>query len=431
MSQVLTETVKQAMEDASAPEVKDQYRKFVTEQAITQQVKAMAESSAATNQTPGVKNWDPVLIKMVRRAMPQMIAFDVMGVQPMSGPTGSIFAMRARYTSQTGPEAFVDEANTAFSGTGTHAGDPSGVTAGFVSPADAGPPAVPAVPAATTSYGVGMDLAMAENLGATSGQPWAEMALSVERVDVSAKSRKLKASFSHELAQDMRAIHGLDINTELANILSTEIMAEIDREAVRTINVSAQFGAQSAATPGIYDVNTDADGRWLVEKFKGLLYLIEVEANTIAIRTRRGRGNRIICSPGVATALNMAGYLDTGGNASLPQSLQVDPASSTFAGTLAGKYQVFIDPYAVIDYFTVVYKGSNAWDAGIYYAPYVPLQLHTAIAEDTFQPKIGFSTRYGIVANPFVSTKADGTTVTGKGLGQGENFYARKVIVKL
>lgn len=425
MSKMLTETVKNAMEDPTAPVVNDAYRKYVTEQAITEQVKAMAESAAATNTTAGVRNWDPVLIKMVRRSMPQMIAFDFFGVQPMSGPTGSIFAMRSRYTNQTGTEAFFDEANSAFSGTGTQAGDPSGVTKGFIDPTVGSE-----VPDADTSAGTGMSLAAAEALGVSGGTAWNEMAVSVERVDVSAKSRKLKASFSHELATDMRNIHGLDINTELSNILSTEIMAEIDRESVRTLNISAKFGAQNATTPGLYDVDVDADGRWLVEKFKGLLYLIETEANAIGVSTRRGRGNRILCSPGVATALNMAGYLDTGGRSKFG-TLNDDPASSTYAGVLSGKFQVFIDPYAVVDYFTVVYKGANAWDAGIYYAPYVPLQLHTTTAEDTFQPKIGFSTRYGIVANPFVSTLANGNTVTGKGLGQGENFYARKVIVKL
>lgn len=423
---MLTETIQKAMADDTVPPIQDSYRKYVTEQAIEQQVKAMAESTAATNQTPGVANWDPVLIKMVRRSVPQMIAFDFFGVQPMSGPTGSIFAMRSRYTNQTGAEAFFDEANTAFSGAGTHAGDPSGITTGFVDNTVGSE-----VPGANSSTGTGMALTAAENLGVAGGTAWSEMAVSVERVDVSAKSRKLKASFSHELAQDMRAIHGLDINTELSNILATEVMAEIDREAVRTLNISAQFGAQNTTKPGLYDVDTDADGRWLVEKFKGLLYLIEQEANAIAVSTRRGRGNRILCSPGVATALNMAGYLDTGGNTQLASNLLVDPSSSAYAGLLAGKYQVFIDPYAVVDYFTVAYKGANAWDAGIYYAPYVPLQLHTAVAEDTFQPKIGFSTRYGIVANPFVSNKADGTQVAGKGLGQGENFYARKVIVKL
>lgn len=426
MSKMLTETVKSAMDDVTAPVVNDQYRRYVTEQAITEQVKAMAESSAAVNQTAGVKNWDPVLIKMVRRSMPQMIAFDFFGVQPMSGPTGSIFAMRSRYTSQTGAEALFDEANTAFSGTGSQTGDPSGITVGFVDNTVGSE-----VPSADTATGTGMTTAAAEALGVSGGTAWNEMAVTVERVDVSAKSRKLKASFSHELATDMRNIHGLDINTELANILSTEIMAEIDRESVRTLNISAKFGAQNATVPGLYDVAVDADGRWLVERFKGLLYQIEQEANAIGVSTRRGRGNRILCSPGVATALNMAGYLDTGGNTQLGKNLNVDPASSTYAGMLSGKFQVFIDPYAVVDYFTVVYKGANAWDAGIYYAPYVPLQLHTTVGEDTFQPKIGFSTRYGIVANPFVSTLANGNTVTGKGLGQGENFYARKVIVKL
>jgi len=398
--------------------IKDEYKKFVTESAITNQInymKSLNESDAHTTQTAGVSNWDPVLIRMVRRSMPQLMAFDLAGVQPMSGPTGSIFAMRSRYATQTGTEALFNEANSAYSGTGAQAGDTSGFAANAFSTGD---------PAASTTYGTGMSKVAGEALGTDAGDPWKEMTFSIERVDVSAKTRKLKASFTHELRHDLRQIHGLDAETELGNILSTEIVAEQDREILRTINVAAVLGAQQASIPGMFDLAADSDGRWLAEKFRGLLFQVELEANAVARSTRRGKANRVICSSNVASALNMAGVIDY--NPALAASLNVDETSTTFAGVLMGRYQVHIDPYATIDYITVGYKGANAWDAGVYWCPYVPLEMVRATAEDSFQPRIGFQTRYGVIANPFESTLANGSAKSGKGLGQGENSYFRK-----
>lgn len=419
----LQEQVNKLIENEKFPEIKNDYKKYVTEQALTTQISYMqgiSEASAGTTtQTPGVANWDPILIKMVRRSMPMLMAFDLAGVQPMSGPTGSIFAMRARYENQTGDEALFNEARSGFSGNKVaQVGDTSGFPADYFDTGD---------PAASTNYGTGMDLATAENLGTVSGDPWNEMSFTIERVDVSAKSRKLKASFSRELQHDLRQIHGLDAETELSNILSTEIAAEMDRELLRTINVAAVVGAQDAAVPGLFDLSADSDGRWLVEKFKGLLFQLELEANTVNRTTRRGKANRVICSSNVASALNMAGVLDY--NPQLAANLNVDESSTTFAGVLLGRYQVHIDPYATRDYITVAYKGGNAWDAGVYWCPYVPLEMYRAVGEDSFQPRIGFQTRYGVIANPFESTLANGDAKAGKGLGQGENSYFRKFAV--
>ena len=420
MSNLLKEAVDKVMNDEKAPAITDDYRRYVTEAVIENQIKfnkGMNESETPTNQTSGVSNFDPVLIKMVRRTMPKLMAFDLTGVQPMSGPTGSIFAMRARYTSQTGTEALFDEANSAFSGVGTQAGDTSGFAADAFGVDD---------PTTGTSKGTGMSTGAGEVLGVDGGTAWNEMAFSIERTDVSVKSRKLKAQFSRELAYDLKNIHGLDAETELANILSTEIVSEIDRELLRTINVAAVLGAQSAAVPGRFDLAADSDGRWLVEKFKGLLFQIELEANRVAIETRRGRANRIICSSNVASALSMSGVLSY--NPNLASNLTVDPTASTYAGVLMGKYQVYIDPYATIDYVTVGYRGANAWDAGVYYCPYLPLEMYRAVGEDTFAPKIGFASRYGIIANPYEHNDANGARA-GKGLGQGENRYFRKFAV--
>lgn len=422
MSKQLNEAVDKYMNDEKAPVINDDYRKFVTEAVVRNQIefnRGINESDDPTNQTPGVKNFDPVLIKMVRRSMPKLMAFDLTGVQPMTGPTGSIFAMRARYNNQTGDEALFDEARSGFSGDKTvQAGDTSGFPADFFSTGD---------PATGTNYGTGMTTDTAESLGSTAGDPWNEMAFTIERTDVSVKSRKLKAQFSRELQYDLKNIHGLDAETELANILSTEITAEIDRELLRTINVAAVVGAQSAATPGLFDLASDSDGRWLVEKFKGLLFQIELEANRVSIETRRGKANRIICSANVASAMNMAGVLDY--NPQLAAAMQVDPSANTYAGVLLGKYQVYIDPYATVDYVTVGYRGSNAWDAGVYYCPYLPLEMYRAQGEDTFAPKIGFASRYGIIANPYEHNNASGER-PGKGLGQGENRYFRKFAVR-
>lgn len=421
----LNESVTQLIESDKFAPIKDDYRKYVTEQALSTQIKFMKginESDVPTNQTAGVSNFDPVLIKMVRSSMPQLMAFDLAGVQPMTGPTGSIFAMRSRYENQTGAEAFRDEANSAWSGTGTQAGDTSGFAVDAFGTGD---------PDTATSYGTGMDLTDGEVLGSTGNSAWNEMAFTIERVDVSAKTRKLKAQFSRELQYDLKNIHGLDADQELATILANEIRAEQDRELLRTINVAAKLGAQSAATPGLFDLQADSDGRWLVERFKGLMFQLELEANAIAKSTRRGKANRVICSSNVASALNMAGVLDY--NPALAAKLQVDEASATFAGVLLGRYQVFIDPYATRDYITVGYKGANSWDAGVYYCPYLPLEMYRATGEDNFNPRIGFATRAGIIANPFDHNKLGVSGAVeaqaGKGLGQGESSYFRKFAV--
>lgn len=419
--ELLKEEIQQLIESDAFPKINSDFRKKVTEAVLQNQLKyqqQIAEGAAPTNQTGGVANWDPVLVKMVRRAMPQLMAFDLMGVQPMSAPTGSIFAMRARYGNQTGTEALFNEADSDYSGTGTHGGDTSGFD---VNALGAGNPTV------ATTYGTGMTKAAGEVLGSTSNPAWAEMAFSIERTDVTAKTRKLKANFSRELAFDMKNVHGLDADAELSNILSSEIVAEIDRECLRTVNVAATLGAKFATTPGLFDLSADSDGRWLVERFKGLLFQIEIEANAIAKATRRGRANRIICSSNVASALNMAGVLVY--NPSLNNSLGTDDTAQTYAGVLMGKYQVYIDPYATIDYVTVGYRGSNAWDAGVYFCPYLPLEMYRSQDQDTFNPIMGFATRYGIVANPFAANTASGAKA-GKGLAQGENPYFSKMAIK-
>lgn len=424
MTELLKEDIQKLIESDKFPAITSQYRKNVTERVLETQIKYMkgineaSGSAMPVNQTgAGIANFDPVLVKMVRRSVPQLMAFDLMGVQPMTGPTGSIFAMRSRYVNQTGPEALYDEANSAFSGAGTQGGDTSGFATDAFGAGD---------PAAGTTYGTGMSKSAGEALGTDGGTAWNEMAFSIERVDVSAKTRKLKAQFTRELQYDLRNIHGLDAETELANMLSTEIVAETDRECIRTVNVSAVLGAKHAATAGVFDVAADSDGRWLVERFKGLLFQLEIEANEVAKATRRGRANRIICSSNVASALNMAGVLDY--NPGYTANLNVDDTAQTYAGVLMGRYQVFIDPFATVDYITVGYRGANAWDAGIYYCPYLPLELYRTAGETTFNPIIGFATRYGVVANPFASHSATGAKA-GLGLGQGENQYFRKMRV--
>jgi hypothetical protein len=343
--------------------------------------------------------------------MPNLIAYDIAGVQPMTGPTGLIFAMRSRYSNQAGTEAFYNEAATAFSGTGTQTGEP--IPAGF-----------PANTALLTT-GTGMDTADAEALGSIPGtNDFAEMAFSIEKVTVSARSRALKAEYTTELAQDLRAVHGLDAETELSNILQSEILVEINRELVRTIYTNAVQGAAATAVAGTFDLDVDANGRWSVEKFKGLMFQIEQEANAIAKATRRGKGNIVICSSDVASALQMAGVLDytpaLNGNA-----LEVDDTGNTFAGVLNGRYRVYIDPYAGNNYMVVGYKGTSAFDAGLFYCPYVPLQMVRAVGENSFQPKIGFKTRYGMVANPF----AKGVTQGLGALDVNSNVYYRRVRV--
>jgi hypothetical protein len=397
-------------------------------------------SAAAGGPTAG---FDPVLISLIRRSMPNLVAYDLAGVQPMSGPTGLIFAMRSRYTNQSGNESFYNESDSAFSGQDAGLDETAGFSdgaAGIGTTAQGGTnPSVlnPVGTATSTAYNVGQGMVTgdAENLDGTSGDAFNQMAFSIEKVTVTAKSRALKAEYSLELAQDLKAIHGLNAEAELANILSTEILAEINREVIRTIYKVAEQGAvQNTATAGIFDLDVDSNGRWSVEKFKGLLFQIERDANAIAQRTRRGKGNIVMCSADVASALTMAGVLDY--TPALNANLNVDDTGNTFAGTLMGKFRVYIDPYSANlttanatpgnQYYVVGYKGSSPYDAGIFYCPYVPLQMVRAVGENSFQPKIGFKTRYGLVANPF----AEGTS---QGLGRlqvNANRYYRRVAVK-
>ena len=411
-SESLQEKWAPVIEHAELPQIKDGYRKAVTAMVLENQEKAMAEErsqqsfqlheAAPANSVgngSGVNNWDPILISLVRRAMPNLMAYDIAGVQPMSGPTGLIFAMKSRYSTQAGTEALFDEANTGFSGTGTQGGESSSLVG---VDADANAVADP------FGVGTGMSTAAGEDVA------FAQMAFSIEKATVTAKTRALKAEYTMELAQDLKAVHGLDAESELANILSAEILAEINREVIRTINVKAKLGAKTSnvATPGIFDLSTDADGRWSAEKYKGLLMQIERESNVIAKETRRGKGNFIVCSSDVASALAAAGVLDY--TPALATNLQVDDTGNTFAGVLNGRTKVYIDPYATADYINVGYRGASAYDAGMFYCPYVPLTMVRAVGENSFQPKIGFKTRYGIVANPFAGTAAANDTGTDR-----------------
>ena len=406
---------------------------FLTEQPTN----AVGNGGYTSQGGQTVAGFDPVLISLIRRSMPNLVAYDLAGVQPMSGPTGLIFAMRSRYTNQSGTEAFFNEPDTAFSG--QDAGNDltngfSDVTAGMGTTAQSGSnPSIlnPVGSATSTAYDVGQGMRTddAEGLDGTGGNAFNQMAFSIEKVTVTAKSRALKAEYSLELAQDLKAIHGLNAEAELANILSTEILAEINREVIRTIYKVAEQGAvENTATAGVFDLDVDSNGRWSVEKFKGLLFQIERDANRIAQRTRRGKGNIILCSADVASALTMAGVLDY--TPALNANLNVDDTGNTFAGVLLGKYRVYIDPYAANvaaqQYYVVGYKGTSPYDAGLFYCPYVPLQMVRAVGENTFQPKIGFKTRYGLVANPF----AEGTE---QGLGRlkvNQNRYYRRVQIK-
>ena len=415
------------LNEESAGAIQDQHRKAVTAAVLENQEQALREEGALmeTNNTTAVTsgttaNWNPVLIALVRRAMPNLMAYDICGVQPMTGPTGLIFAMKSRYqTTKDGAiadvtEALFDEAIANYSGdssTSTQSTDPSGLSGLTDGDADStiddsrGNPISTIDPHST---------AEAEALGG-SGQPqFAEMGFTIEKATVTAKSRALKAEYTLELAQDLKAIHGLDAETELANILSTEIMAEINREVVRTINSQAKTGAGTANTAinGIFNIQTDADGRWSVEKFKGLILQIEREANTIAKETRRGKGNFMVCSSDVASALAASGMMDY--TPAMSTNLNVDDTGNTFAGVLNGRMRVYIDPYSSGDYINVGYKGTNPYDAGVFYCPYVPLTMVRAVGEDTFQPKIGFKTRYGMVSNPFVGSTPQSGLATAK-----------------
>ena len=394
--QYLSETIEKKwspiLDHKDLPEIKDVHRRQVTGQILENQQSFLTEAAPA-NVTGDVDKWDPILISLVRRALPNLIAFDVAGVQPLSGPSGLIFALKAHY-GNSGDEALFDEADTQFGGAGTHSGtDP---TLGNSASA-AGTRYNSATPLTSTT-GTGMATLTGE------GNISSEMSVTINKVSATAKTRALKAEYSTELAQDMKAIHGLDAETELSNILSAEILAEINREIIRTINIISKQGAEkNTTTAGEFDLDTDASGRWSVEKFKGLLFQIEREANAIAKATRRGKGNLIITSSDVASALSMAGVLDHA--PALQTNLNVDDTGNTFAGLLNGRIKVYVDPYfsaTATEYVTVGYKGASPFDAGFFYCPYVPLQLVRAIGEDNFQPKIAFKTRYATVVNPFI-----------------------------
>ena len=461
------------LDHEGSDKITDSHRRMVTAVLLENQEKALTEEreflseAAPTNSTGSqgttagfsagaaqggpVAGFDPVLISLIRRAMPNLVAYDLAGVQPMNGPTGLIFAMRSRFTNQSGDEALFNEADTSFSAVGAGAtetgigsgytqneGSDTGTAVGFgtTQSGSGGNPALlnptSGAPANQLAYktGRGMDTEDAEALGDGSGPNFNEMAFSIEKVTVTAKSRALKAEYSLELAQDLKAIHGLNAEAELANILSTEILAEINREVIRSIYKVAEAGAQAnVASGGTFDLDIDSNGRWSVEKFKGLIFQIERDANAIAQRTRRGKGNMILCSADVASALTMAGVLDY--TPALNANLNVDDTGNTFAGVLQGKYRVYIDPYSsnvsADQYYVVGYKGSSPYDAGLFYCPYVPLQMVRAVGQDTFQPKIGFKTRYGLVANPFAEGDA-----TSQGLGRlavNSNRYYRRVKV--
>lgn len=426
---VVLENTERALREATAH---GDYQ-TLTETSSAVHVNAMGGSSSTAG-AGGIDTFDPVLVSLVRRAMPNLIAYDICGVQPMTGPTGLIFAMRSRYSTQANStggygqgyadnETFYNEVNTAFSSVVSGANTFGNKFTGSI-PGDSNTTGLSAVN--TYNTGTGMSTAQSEALGTDSNTAFPQMAFSIEKVTVTAKSRALKAEYTMELAQDLKAIHGLDAESELSNILSAEILAEINREVVRTINITAVPGAQeNVTTTGIFDLDTDANGRWSVEKFKGLMFQLEREANAIAKQTRRGKGNIVICSSDVASALQMAGVLDYT-PALNSNNLSVDDTGNTFAGVLNGRLKVYIDPYAIGgNYLTVGYKGSNAFDAGLFYCPYVPLQMVRAVDQSSFQPKIGFKTRYGMVANPF----AEGTY---KGLGElalNTNKYYRRIIV--
>ena len=447
LSEAIQQKWQPVLDHPELPKVTDGYKRAVTAMVLENQEKALKEDAAFLSEAApanatgsNVQNWNPILISLVRRALPNLIAYDVCGVQPMSGPTGLIFAMRSRYATQAGTEALFDEADSDFSGRNA-AGSATG---GYSTTAHAGsnPGVLNDGSPGTYTAGTAMTTAAAEALGDASGNAFAEMAFSIEKSTVTAKSRALKAEYTMELAQDLKAIHGLDAETELSNILSAEILAEINREVVRSIYIGAEFGqadndnsngAINTTTAGIFDLDTDSNGRWSVERFKGLMFAVERDANTIAQRTRRGKGNIIICSSDVASALQMAGVLDY--TPALNNNLNVDDTGNTFAGVLNGKFKVYIDPYSANlganasptkQYYVVGFKGASPYDSGIFYCPYVPLQMVRAVGQDSFQPKIGFKTRYGLVANPFAGA-GSGDAITADGLtAANSNRYYRR-----
>ncbi len=438
-SEKLQEKWQPVLAHPDLPEIKDNYKKAVTSIILENQESAMKEDAAFLSEAAPANSgfggsnmggYDPILISLVRRSMPNLIAYDVASVQPMTGPTGLIFAMKSKFSTQGGTEALFNEPDAGFSNDDA-AGDLNSTAMTGTNPAvlnDASPGTyITGGADYGSTTGGGMTTAEAEALGDASANSFAEMAFSIEKSTVTAKTRALKAEYTMELAQDLKAIHGLDAETELSNILSAEILAEINREVIRTIYVSAKKGASiNTTTAGIFDLDTDSNGRWSVEKFKGLMFQIERDANVIAQETRRGKGNLIITSSDVASALQMAGVLDYA--PALNNNLQVDDTGNTFAGVLNGRYRVYIDPYAANNaakqYYVVGYKGTSPYDAGIFYCPYVPLQMVRAVGENTFQPKIGFKTRYGVAQNPFATS--DATDII---TGANDNTYYRRVQV--
>jgi len=410
------------LEHSDVPSIDDKHKKATVARLLENQENALREerahsqgnflneAAAANNQAGSdIATFDPVLISLVRRAMPNLIAYDIAGVQPMTGPTGLIFAMKSRYSTQGGTEALHNEANSGFSGTGTQQAGPTGLEG--VTDADTDGDIGDEADIVNT-FGEAMSTDAAERLGVgeTGDGSFGEMAFSIEKATVTAKSRALKAEYTMELAQDLKAIHGLDAEAELANILSAEILAEINRELIRTVYTKANLGAQTSnvATKGVFDVDTDSDGRWMAEKFKGLIMQIERESNKIALDTRRGKGNFVLVSSDVASALAAAGMMDY--SPALSTSLNVDDTGNTFAGVLNGRIKVYVDPYATTNFVCVGYRGANPYDAGLFYCPYVPLTMVKAVGENDFQPRIGFKTRYGMQQNPFVGTAAGAGT---------------------
>ena len=440
LTENLQEKWQPVLEHPDLPKIEDSYKRAVTTVILENQEKAVREDASFLSEaapanfsgtmpdTGGVAKWDPVLISLVRRAMPNLIAYDICGVQPMTGPTGLIFAMKSRYGSQAGSEALFNEADTDFG-----ARDAAGGSGSPDAQAGNNPSTLNDSPSVGTyTTGSGFTTLQGETLGDGSDE-FAEMAFSIDKVTVTAKSRALKAEYTMELAQDLKAIHGLDAETELANILSSEILAEINREVVRTIYSHAKTGAAvNTTTAGIFDLDTDSNGRWSVEKFKGLLFQLERDANAIGQQTRRGKGNLIICSADVASALAMSGVLDYA--PALSTNLNVDDTGNTFAGVLNGKFKVYVDPYAAnIDakqFYVVGYKGTSPYDAGLFYCPYVPLQMVRAVGQNSFQPKIGFKTRYGMVQNPYATSAGAGALDNSGAVGATHlNLYYRRVKV--
>ena len=452
-SEALQEKWQPVLDHPDLPQITDAYKRAVTAVILENQEKEMKESrsfltEAEMSTSDAVANWDPVLISLVRRSMPNLMAYDICGVQPMSGPTGLIFAMKARMGegATSTAEALFDEADTGASNStlGSQAGaepgvlNDSGATASVTSDA-----AIPDIWGVNTAgdYNVqGADTTVAgEAYGATGGVQFQDMGFTIEKATVTARTRALRAAYTMELAQDLKAIHGLDAEAELSNILSTEILAEINREVVRTIYLTAKEGAQTTADPGIFNLDTDSNGRWSVEKFKGLMFQIERDCNDIGILTRRGKGNILVCSADVASALSMAGVLDVGGSGG-SGNLNVDPspAGSTFAGTINGRIKVYVDPYnsvvsasAANNWYVAGYRGSNAYDAGLFYCPYVPLQMVRAVSEETFQPRIAFKTRYGMAVNPMSESSAAVSSASIPFTADSNTYYRRARVSNL